>query len=174
MGWEKAQGSPEGLNYQYRLRTQSGVYRHYRVRARPWLNPEGGVLEWVTIMEDVHERTALLEELKKSRTELQDALERQQRFVSDASHELRASLTSVRGNLELILRYPHMSDSDKLETLEDAEREAVCMGRLVSDLLPAVLGALRRLSTPGLRSGATGYAADGDGARSPPPGDPTP
>jgi two-component system, OmpR family, sensor kinase len=59
----------------------------------------------------------------------------QQRFVSDASHELRAPLTAIQGNLELIRRHPEMTPAERDEALAEAEREAGRLTRLVADLL---------------------------------------
>jgi two-component system, OmpR family, sensor kinase len=59
----------------------------------------------------------------------------QQRFVGDASHELRAPLTAIQGNLELIRRHPEMPPHDRDEALAEAEREAARLTRLVADLL---------------------------------------
>lgn len=59
----------------------------------------------------------------------------QQRFVSDASHELRAPLTAIQGNIELIRRHPDMALADRDEALGEAEREARRLTRLVADLL---------------------------------------
>ncbi len=59
----------------------------------------------------------------------------QQRFVSDASHELRAPLTAIQGNLELLRRHPEMPVVDRDEALAEVEREANRLTRLVADLL---------------------------------------
>jgi signal transduction histidine kinase len=45
----------------------------------------------------------------------------EQRFVSDASHELRAPLTAIQGNLELLRRQRTMSEAEREETLAEAE-----------------------------------------------------
>lgn len=68
-------------------------------------------------------------------TSLETAYQAQQRFVADASHELRAPLTAIQGNLELIRRHPEMPSADRDEALAEAEREAVRLTRLVADLL---------------------------------------
>jgi two-component system, OmpR family, sensor kinase len=68
-------------------------------------------------------------------TSIQGAYTAQQRFVSDASHELRAPLTAIQANLELLQRHPEMSDADRSEALAEAERESSRLGRLVADLL---------------------------------------
>jgi two-component system, OmpR family, sensor kinase len=66
---------------------------------------------------------------------LEAAYRAQQQFVADASHELRAPLTAIQGNLELIRRHPAMSEHDRAEALAEAAREADRLSRLVADLL---------------------------------------
>ncbi|HEU4741768.1 MAG TPA: ATP-binding protein, partial [Meiothermus sp.] len=60
--------------------------------------------------------------------------------VADASHELRAPLASVLGNLELLRRYPDMPEEDRQLALHDAYSEARRMSRLVHDLLALARG----------------------------------
>jgi two-component system OmpR family sensor kinase len=59
----------------------------------------------------------------------------QQRFVADASHELRAPLTAISGNLELLHRHPTMPEAERAEALGEMTREADRLTRLVADLL---------------------------------------
>jgi len=66
---------------------------------------------------------------------LQESYQRQQRFVTDASHELRAPITSIRCNLDLLSRAPDLPPAEAQAALADARTEADRMGRLVSDLL---------------------------------------
>lgn len=73
--------------------------------------------------------------LRDSEARLRSMIEVQKRFVSDASHELRAPLTAIQGNIELLKKYPRMPAEDKQEALDEAQREAQRLGRLVSDLL---------------------------------------
>lgn len=83
---------------------------------------------------------------------LQAAWKSQQRFVGDASHELRAPLTVMRGNLELIRRHPHLPEADRTQMLAEIERETSRMTRLVEDLLLLARsdagGTLQRLPVP--------------------------
>jgi len=67
----------------------------------------------------------------------------QKQFVSDAAHELRAPLTSIRGNLSLLRRYPEIGDEERTEMLGDAEREATRLTRLIADLLAVARGEAR-------------------------------
>jgi two-component system, OmpR family, sensor kinase len=66
---------------------------------------------------------------------IETAYQAQQRFVSDASHELRAPLTAIQGNLELLRRHPDMPVADRGEALVEVERETNRLTRLVADLL---------------------------------------
>lgn len=59
----------------------------------------------------------------------------QKRFVADASHELRAPLTTIKGTLEFLQRAPDLPEEDRLAMLADGYAEADRMATLVSDLL---------------------------------------
>ena len=66
---------------------------------------------------------------------LEEAYQHQQRFVADASHELRAPITSIRCNLDLLAKAPDLPPQEMQAALQDAQAEADRMGRLVNDLL---------------------------------------
>lgn len=66
---------------------------------------------------------------------IETAYHAQQRFVSDASHELRAPLTAIQANLELLHRQSTMSETEREEALTEVERESARLARLVADLL---------------------------------------
>ena len=57
-----------------------------------------------------------------------------QRFLADASHQLRSPLTTIRANLDLAQR-PGLPDAERQAILADARDEAERMGRLIGDLL---------------------------------------
>jgi signal transduction histidine kinase len=64
---------------------------------------------------------------------LQSSVERQQRFLSDASHELRSPLASTRTGLEVALAHPEMAALEAAAT--DALGQTARLERLVTDLL---------------------------------------
>ncbi len=97
------------------------------VRAYP---SEEGIAVYAT---DIRER-------KRAEARMRSINEAQRRFVSDASHELRAPLTSISGNLDLLVRYPNMSAEDRATALQDASDETWRMSRLVNDLLTLARG----------------------------------
>ena len=63
-----------------------------------------------------------------------DASQRaQRRFVSDASHELRSPLATLRAEVEVAARHPEAADWDR--TAADIRAETIRMQHLVDDLL---------------------------------------
>ena len=66
---------------------------------------------------------------------LEEAYRSQQRFIADAAHELRAPLTAIQGNIELLGRMREMSDEERAEGLAYLEGEARRLSRIVSELL---------------------------------------
>jgi signal transduction histidine kinase len=57
----------------------------------------------------------------------------QREFLADTSHELRNPLSVIRGNLDFVRRVT--TDQSCLESVHEAEVEAVRMSRLINDLL---------------------------------------
>lgn len=66
---------------------------------------------------------------------LEGAYQAQKRFVADASHEMRAPLTAIQGNLELLQRHPDKPPAEQHEAVSEANREARRLSHLVADLL---------------------------------------
>jgi signal transduction histidine kinase len=68
-----------------------------------------------------------------------EALERvsnaQRRFVADASHELRAPLTTIKTTFDFLRRAPDLPADERQEMIEDGYGEAERMAALVNDLL---------------------------------------
>ncbi len=65
----------------------------------------------------------------------QQAMERQQAFVSNASHELRAPLTLIRASAEVAQRTGPAGDDEWQTLIGDVLQESDHMSRLVEDLL---------------------------------------
>ncbi len=66
---------------------------------------------------------------------IQRAFEAQQRFLADASHSLRTPLTTIQGNVELLLRSPLEDPAEERVLLEAVRRETRRLTRVVGDLL---------------------------------------
>lgn len=82
-----------------------------------------------------NELTSLVMAFNEMLANLEKVYHRQQRFVADASHELRAPITSIRCNLDLLAKAPDLPHEEAQAALSDARVEADRMGRLINDLL---------------------------------------
>lgn len=67
--------------------------------------------------------------------QMAETFQRQQRFVSDASHELRSPLTAIQGHAELLLKRGQSNPEILTEGLGIISRESNRLGKLVEDLL---------------------------------------
>jgi two-component system OmpR family sensor kinase len=67
---------------------------------------------------------------------LESATQAQRRFVADASHELRAPLTTIQGNLAFLQRHlDELPPEERHTMLADAHRETLRLAELVEELL---------------------------------------
>lgn len=66
---------------------------------------------------------------------LEDAFERQRRFVQDASHELRTPLAAIRATIEVAEMDPEPSPEEVREILETVKTQTERLTRLSEDLL---------------------------------------
>lgn len=77
----------------------------------------------------------MLDRIDTSFDERQHTIEQMRRFISDAGHELRTPLVSVRGYAEMY-RHGWLTEPEQLDqAMERIEKEAIRMGSLVDDLL---------------------------------------
>lgn len=80
------------------------------------------------------ELARLAETLNAMLDRLEEAIERERRFVDDASHELRSPLSNLKAGLELALRRSRTADELEAEVRSAAE-ETDRLSRLAEDLL---------------------------------------
>ncbi len=66
---------------------------------------------------------------------LASSRDQQQQLVADASHELRTPLTSLRTNIEVLARTPHIEPEERERLLADVTAQLEEMGVLVNDLV---------------------------------------
>ena len=80
------------------------------------------------------ELARLAETLNAMLDRLEEAIERERRFVDDASHELRSPLSNLKAGLELALRRSRTADELEAE-IRSAAEETDRLSRLAEDLL---------------------------------------
>jgi signal transduction histidine kinase len=114
--WRCARRARLAFSAEARVKTASGVYARVLISSKPTASGWSGVAVPLGGIPNA-------------------ALVAQKGFIADASHELRAPLTGIQGNLELLRRYPGMAQAERLEIVEDAVRSATRLGRLVTDML---------------------------------------
>ena len=128
--------SGESLEDEYRLRHKEGQWRWFLVRTSifDWTG-DGKPLHSLSVGLDITDRKQAELQLAESEQRLQGLIDGHTRFVSETSHEIKTPLSGIQGNLEVLLRYPHIPEDEKREIIQDCHREAVRLGRLVTDLL---------------------------------------
>ncbi|SDP37461.1 Signal transduction histidine kinase [Arthrobacter sp. ok909] len=111
------------------------------------------------LLADSREREQLLND---EVTGLVDALAAKDEVVSTVSHEFRTPLTSIIGNLDLVLADTEGLDSPAVRRIEVAQRNAERLLALVSDLLMSASSAVhvhpRRTDLAGLVEASLGSA----------------
>ncbi|HVB20916.1 MAG TPA: HAMP domain-containing sensor histidine kinase [Ktedonobacteraceae bacterium] len=92
---------------------------------------------------------------------LQSATQVQRRFIADASHELRAPLTTIQGNLAFLQRhFDELPTDERRVMLSDAHGETIRLADLVDTLLLLARADASIDTTPAL-SEAPAYGANG-------------
>ncbi|RDY29021.1 sensor histidine kinase [Romboutsia weinsteinii] len=72
---------------------------------------------------------------KKALVPIETAWVNQEKFIQDASHELRTPIAIVSSKLESLLKHPNNIVSDEVETIADAMKETRRLKKMISDLL---------------------------------------
>lgn len=82
------------------------------------------------------EMTQVVDAFNELLTSIESSTTVQRRFIADASHELRAPLTTIQGNLAFLLRYiEEIPPAERHTMLVDAHRETLRLASLVDELL---------------------------------------
>lgn len=82
------------------------------------------------------EMAQVVEAFNEMLASLESATQAQRRFVADASHELRAPLTTIQGNLAFLQRHlDELPPEERHSMLADAHAETLRLAKLVEELL---------------------------------------
>ncbi len=96
----------------------------------------GGLSQRVSIPGRRDEMGQVVDAFNEMLNNLESATQAQHRFVADASHELRAPLTTIQGNLAFLLRHAEELPVEERHTmLSDAHTETLRLAQLVEELL---------------------------------------
>jgi two-component system OmpR family sensor kinase len=100
---------------------------------------EGDLRQRVPVPQATDEVHALAVTFNEMLTSLEQMLNRQRRFVSDASHELRTPVAVIRSKTDLALQQPGERE-EYVTVLREINAETERLGRLISDLLALARG----------------------------------
>ncbi|MBP2629332.1 MAG: integral rane sensor signal transduction histidine kinase [Firmicutes bacterium] len=94
-----------------------------------WITIGGGIISVISIILAGY----LL--AKRAMVPIRAAWEKQQQFVSEASHELRSPITGIYNNAELMLRHPKHTIEEEGHRINAIMKESKRMTKLISSLL---------------------------------------
>jgi len=94
---------------------------------------------------------AMLDALQRSMRALDASVVAQRQLVADASHELRTPITSLRTNIEILQRAPHMEERDREHLLGEVVEQIGELTLLMNDLIDLARGEEQRPSTEDVR-----------------------
>jgi len=136
--WEAGISQVRMLEGEFRLRAADGSYRWQLCRATPEIGPAGKVISWMGTFTDIEDSKRAEREREELYQRAVEAVQARDDFLSVASHELRTPVSSLRLQLQLILRRLH-KDPDYDRTLEakveGAGRQVDKLARLIVQLL---------------------------------------
>src|SRR3989441_1981418 len=113
------------------------------------------------------EMVQVVETFNEMLASLESATQAQRRFVADASHELRAPLTTIQGNLAFLQRHlDELPPEERHTMLADAHRETLRLAELVQELLLLASADASGETPPGAQT--VGTAAEESTRRGPP------
>jgi signal transduction histidine kinase len=132
--WKQSLATGESFEMEYPVRAASGRFRWFLARAVPLRDSGGKILRWFGTSTDV-------EEQRRTRNELADALKTRDEFLSIASHELKTPLTSLKLQLQITNRNTKPETGRSPTPLELSQalnvslRQVDSLTELVEDLL---------------------------------------
>ncbi len=146
--WQSAGQAGHSFGAELRLwHAHSSAYRYVNLRAIPLPSADSESLEWMGIIDDIHERVesrneikhlnAVLEQRVVERTrELEDVNSELEAFSYSVSHDLRTPLRSIDGFAQALVEdYSDVLDDSGRDFLNRVRKAAQRMGILIDDLL---------------------------------------
>lgn len=146
--WQNARDLTSPFESHSRLwRASSKEYRYVHLQAVPLLDDSGRPLEWMGIIDDIHEQVMSHQEIKRLNAELEQRVEQRtaelqnankelEAFSYSVSHDLRAPLRSIDGFSQALLEdYQEQLDDTGRDYLNRVRGAAQRMGLLIDDLL---------------------------------------
>ena len=150
----------KGVNIEFRVRDNAGVYRWILTRGDIVETGENGTpVRAMGIMSDISDRKRMEAELVAARIAAEDANHAKSQFLSSASHELRTPLNGVLGYVQLLQRQKKLPKESQgyLDAIENCGQHLLNLINDVLDLAKVESGTVNvSLHTANLRNVLTG------------------
>jgi len=112
----------------------TGEFQWQSASISPILDDRGNISHFVSIQEDITERKAIEEKLKKAKEAAETAAEAKTTFLANMSHELRTPLNSILGFSRLTARHKRLLPEFR-ENLDIIQRSGEHRLNLINDVL---------------------------------------
>jgi len=112
----------------------TGEFQWQSASISPILDDRGNISHFVSIQEDITERKAIEEKLKKAKEAAETAAEAKTTFLANMSHELRTPLNSILGFSRLTARHKRLLPEFR-ENLDIIQRSGEHLLNLINDVL---------------------------------------
>jgi PAS domain S-box-containing protein len=133
---DRAMGSAEEYEIDYRIRRPDGSVREVHSRGRPITDPSGRVVRLTGTVQDVTEANQAARELARVNTELIQLNELNADVLGMLGHDVRGPLTVVLGYLEeLDEEWDHSTETVRKGQVATARAAATRLRTLVDDIL---------------------------------------
>lgn len=139
--WKRTLETGAPYEVEYRFKNLKGEYRWHLGRAVPVRNETGEIIQWLGSCTDIHDQKMALDELAKTKSQLERTLiearsanELKSAFLANMSHEIRTPLGAVLGFTEL-LRDEDLSREEREEYFEVIARNGRQLASLINDIL---------------------------------------
>jgi signal transduction histidine kinase len=85
--------------------------------------------------QELERRLRVEDELRKNQFKLEEALVAKDEFLALVSHELRTPLTMIRGNADILRRFPGLGEETRTEAFADLAESSEKLSRIVENML---------------------------------------
>jgi PAS domain S-box-containing protein len=127
--WAKAIATGDAFEAEIRLKATDKSDRWFLVRAIPERTTDGSIQQWIGTATDIDDQ-------KRDREALANAVQAKDDFLAAASHELRTPLAAAKAQVQLTIRRAQPdADPTLLRSLQIVGTQVDRMTRLVEDLL---------------------------------------
>jgi PAS domain S-box-containing protein len=133
--WAQAVQQRALFDMEYRMKSQSGEYRHFACRAVPILDTTGAVREWIGTCTDITDKKQEAA-LRRAKEAAEASSRAKTEFLTKMSHELRTPLNAVIGMSRMLLtqRFGPLN-AKQADYLADITQAGSHLLALINDIL---------------------------------------